>query len=154
MHVLYSANEECAAISNGIAFCGEDIKVASVVLGSDVRTPKHVDEKLKELKATHIPLRRTYGFMFACIGRGTFYYKKVSVESDAFKKIFPNIPLYGFFGNGEIGYDYLPDYSRPEGDNEMTLEGSYPDEDAPYVWDLPELYHAYTTIFVLMSLPS
>ena len=125
-----------------------------MLVRSDVKDRKQVEAALKKLKDTHIPERRTFGFMFACIGRGAYHYGETNVESTAFKKLFPNTPLFGFFGNGEIGYDYLPDYSQPEGDSEMTLVGRYPDDDAAYVWDLPEIYHAYTTVFVLISLPT
>lgn len=46
--------------------------------------------------------------MFACAGRGKHWFGKRNVESESFRRHFPNTPLLGAFGNGEIGYKYLP----------------------------------------------
>lgn len=135
----------------GVAFCGENIKMASVVLRSDVQTPADVETSLKKLKDAKIPEdSNTICFMFACIGRGQGYYDgKQNVEADAFHKLFPNTPLFGFFGNGEVGFDYLPDYSKSASEQDNTVRGQF-SNNGPY--DTPEIHHSYTTIFVLMSM--
>ncbi len=94
--------------------------------------------------------------MFACIGRGHHLHEKYNVESNLFNRHFPSVPLFGFFGNGEIGYDYLPEYSKPGKDSGFTLMGQYPDQDhpnVPYIWDMPDIDLSYSTVFVLLSLP-
>ena len=138
----------------GVAFCGEKIKMASVVLRSSVRTSKDAENVILKLKRSNIPEDNTVAFMFACIGRGHSYYNgQGNVEADAFHKVFPKTPLFGFFGNGEVGFDYLPDYSAADVEETYSVLSQYPSEEG-YVWDLPEIHHSYTTIFVLMSLGS
>lgn len=136
----------------GLAFCGEHIKMASVVLRSSLRTKEEVERALRKLTKAHVPQRKSIGFMFACIGRGQHFYNQTNVEADVFRKLFPKTPLLGFFGNGEVGYDYMPDYSQPNGDRDYTVVGHYPDTDAGHIWDLPEMHHSYSTIFVIMSM--
>ena len=42
--------------------------------------------------------------MFACCGRGENHYRgRAGLEAACFAKLFPNTPLAGLFGNGEIG---------------------------------------------------
>ena len=41
--------------------------------------------------------------MFSCLGRGSGLYGAPDVESRAFERALPGVPLGGFFGNGEIG---------------------------------------------------
>ena len=136
----------------GVAFCGESIKMASVVLRSSVRNPKDVETTLQKLKNAKVPEENSIAFMFACIGRGHSYYdNQQNVEADAFHKMFPKTPLFGFFGNGEVGFDYLPNYSREDGDPSYSVMNHTPDG-SPYAWEAPEIHHSYTTIFVLMSL--
>jgi F-box protein 22 len=135
----------------GIAFTGDNVKVASVILGQKVNNRSGIEQKLKKLKDCHIPDVNQVGFMFACIGRGEYFHKEKNFESSVFHAMFPKVPLFGFFGNGEIGYDYLPDYSKP-GVSTFTLLGEYPDEETGVIFDMPEINHSYTTIFVLVSL--
>ncbi len=141
----------------GIVFCGDDIEVASVVLRHSVRNKKEMDAKLKQLKDTGIRLdRRTVGFMFACVGRGHHLHRATNVEADIFKRHFPGVPLFGFFGNGEIGYDYLPDYTSEKKDTEYSVvkEGFEEQGDMRMlVCDMPEVHLSYSTIFVILSLP-
>ncbi|CAH1797292.1 unnamed protein product [Owenia fusiformis] len=124
----------------GIAFCGDDTKVASVIVPADVTNPKQVESVMSQLRGSHIPDSNRIGFMFACIGRGYGLYHKQNVESEIFRKLFPKTPLYGFYGNGEIGYNYLPDYSDIKTCDESSDE------------ELPIFQHGYTTIIVLVSL--
>ncbi|KAL5004679.1 hypothetical protein ScPMuIL_018135 [Solemya velum] len=126
-----------------IAFCGERLHVASAVIREEVTSQAEVEKALKTLKDCNFPEQRSFAFMFACIGRGQHHYNIANVESDAFKKLFPKTPLLGFFGNGEVGFNYLPKFGKVSENN-----GSNTDRPRP----LPKLYHAYTTIFCLMAL--
>ncbi|ERE75078.1 F-box only protein 22 [Cricetulus griseus] len=92
----------------GLSFSGHRIQSATVLLNEDVNDDKTVEAAMQRLKAANIPEQNTIGFMFACVGRGFQYYRaKSNVEADAFRKFFPSVPLFGFFGNGEIGCDRI-----------------------------------------------
>ncbi len=41
--------------------------------------------------------------LFSCLGRGQGLYGEADVETRAFERALPGVPLGGFFGNGEIG---------------------------------------------------
>ncbi|XP_054523783.1 F-box only protein 22 isoform X2 [Pan troglodytes] len=92
----------------GLSFSGHRIQSATVLLNEDVSDEKTAEAAMQRLKAANIPEHNTIGFMFACVGRGFQYYRaKGNVEADAFRKFFPSVPLFGFFGNGEIGCDRI-----------------------------------------------
>ncbi len=92
----------------GLTFSGSKIQGASVLVDQDVSSPKAAEATIQRLKAANIPERNTMGFMFSCVGRGhNSYNNQRNVEANAFRKIFSNIPLLGFFGNGEIGCDRI-----------------------------------------------
>ncbi|NP_001025277.1 F-box only protein 22 [Danio rerio] len=92
----------------GLSISGSKVQGASVLVEQDVSTAKGAEATIQRLKAANIPERNTMGFMFACVGRGhNSYNDQLNVEADAFRKIFSNIPLLGFFGNGEIGCDRI-----------------------------------------------
>ncbi|XP_032870929.1 F-box only protein 22 [Amblyraja radiata] len=124
----------------GLSFSGKPIQAASILLDEDVVTPESVETAMKRLKAANIPEHNTVGFMCACIGRGQNYYSMMeNVEADAFRKQFPNIPLFGFFGNGEIGCDRIvtDNFSLRECSSSLEYD---------------ELIHSYTTVMVLLHL--
>ena len=120
----------------GIVFNGPSLHVASVILGQKVKNEKAVERELKRLKDSNVQSGQTIAFMFSCCGRGHYFYKKNNVESTVFRRLFPGIPLLGFFGNGEIGHEHLPQL--------RTADCNIDD-------DLPEIIHSYSTIFVLLS---
>ncbi|GCB71769.1 hypothetical protein scyTo_0008919 [Scyliorhinus torazame] len=124
----------------GLSLSGRPIQAASILLDEDVETAKSAEAAMQRLKAANIPETNTVGFMFACIGRGQNYYSsKENVEADAFRKQFPGIPLFGFFGNGEIGCDRIvtEHFSLRECGNSA---------------DCDELLHGYTTVMALLHL--
>ncbi|KAM9861082.1 F-box only protein 22 [Aulostomus maculatus] len=120
----------------GLALSGPKVQGASVLLDRDISNPKAAEATIQRLKAAKIPERNTLGFMFACVGRGKNYYNdQTNVEADAFRKVFPNTPLFGLFGNGEIGCDRIvkDDYTLCETDTDS-------------------LQHEYTTVMTLVHL--
>ncbi|XP_029904370.1 F-box only protein 22 [Myripristis murdjan] len=120
----------------GLALSGPKVQGASVLLEQDISSPKAAEATIRRLKAAKIPERNTLGFMFACVGRGHNYYNNQSnVEADAFRKVFPNIPLFGLFGNGEIGCDRIVK-------DDYTLCDTETDS----------LQHEYTTVMTLVHL--
>lgn len=117
----------------GLALSGPKVQGASVLLDQDVINAKGAEATIRRLKAAKIPERNTLGFMFACVGRGQNYYNQSDVESSAFRKVFPSLPLFGLFGNGEIGCDRIVK-------DDYTLCDS----------DKKGLQHQYTTVMTLV----
>ncbi|XP_049573638.1 F-box only protein 22 isoform X1 [Syngnathus scovelli] len=120
----------------GLALSGPKVQGASVLLDQEVTNPKAAEDTIRRLKAAKIPERNTLGFMFACVGRGHNYYNNQhNVEADAFHKVFPGVPLFGLFGNGEIGCDRIvkDDYTLCDSDADC-------------------LQHEYTTVMTLVHL--
>ncbi|XP_042341931.1 F-box only protein 22 [Plectropomus leopardus] len=120
----------------GLTLSGPKVQGASVLLDQDISNPKAAEATIRRLKAAKIPERNTLGFMFACVGRGQNYYNnQANVEADAFHKVFPNTPLFGLFGNGEIGCDRIvkDDYTLCDTDTDG-------------------LQHEYTTVMTLVHL--
>ncbi|XP_068161216.1 F-box only protein 22 [Antennarius striatus] len=120
----------------GLALSGSKVQGASVLLDQDISNPKAAEATIRRLKAAKIPERNTLGFMFACVGRGQSYYNNLmNVEADAFHKVFPNTPLFGLFGNGEIGCDRIikDDYTLCDNNTDS-------------------LQHQYTTVMTLVHL--
>ncbi|ROJ33187.1 F-box only protein 22 [Anabarilius grahami] len=109
---VFSINTSCCSPGSfgavGLTFSGSKIQGASVLIEQGINSPKAAEATIQRLKAANIPEKNTMGFMFACVGRGhNMYNDQRNVEADAFRKIFSNIPLLGFFGNGEIGCDRI-----------------------------------------------
>jgi len=138
----------------GIAFCGDNVRVSSVLLHADVSQPSDIEKCLRRLSSAGAPPSgKSVGLMFACMGRGQHFYNgSVGVESAVFKRLYPSVPLLGFFGGGEIGYNF-----PVAGDNRHSTAGTSSagvgdgdgvDGDDT---DVPQMYHSYTTIFVLLS---
>ena len=139
----------------GVAFCGGDnVQVASVLLDENVRTQLDADIQIRRLKATHINEENSVAFMFSCFGRGQNYYSAPNVEASAFRKIFKTTPLLGFFGNGAIGSDYLPDYSEGLSDRAysvMSLMTKFVNKDYEDESELPDILHSYSTVIAMLS---
>ncbi|XP_004687649.1 PREDICTED: F-box only protein 22 [Condylura cristata] len=125
----------------GLSFSGHRIQSATVLLNEDVNDEKTAEAAIQRLKSANIPEQNTIGFMFACVGRGFQYFRaKRNVEADAFRKFFPSVPLFGFFGNGEIGCDRI-------------VTGNFTLKKGNEVKD-DDLFHSYTTIMALIHLGS
>lgn len=117
-----------------IAFSGDNVHAASVVISSSIQTAKEAEAVILKLKQASLSEKFSFAFMFACVGRGFYMYREHNVESEIFRKHFPSTPLLGFFGNGEIGHEFL-----------KTREDSAKPR-------LPRLEHSYSTVFVLVSI--
>ncbi|XP_061174156.1 F-box only protein 22-like isoform X2 [Saccostrea echinata] len=130
-----------------IALCGPNVQVASVVVKEDTDSEKEIEKELLKLKACNLPTEKSFAFMFACLGRGkSYHHGKENVESSIFRKIFPQTPLFGFFGNGEIGMNYLHPYD--------SMENGFKSKKTKTSRHHPKLSHAYTSIFLLVSITS
>ncbi|XP_064421898.1 F-box only protein 22 isoform X1 [Latimeria chalumnae] len=125
----------------GLAFSGAQIQAATVLLEQDIDNAKTAEMAMQRLKAANIPESNTIGFMCACVGRGSSYYDDINnVEADAFRKVFPSIPLFGFFGNGEIGCDRI-------------VTGKFCFREC-HTDDKDDILHGYTTVMALIHFGS
>jgi hypothetical protein len=129
------------ARTSGLIFAGEGVEAASIVLSTQINNRAKVDAELKKLKDCGLNEKRSCAFMFACCGRGRHFYRgKANLESQAFRKMFPDTPLLGIFGNGEIGVTYLP-----------TIVNSPEAKKAKIEITSRDFSHSFTTIFVMLS---
>ena len=136
----------------GVAFCGGyNVQVASVLLDENVRTQSDAETQIRRLKATHINEENSVAFMFSYIGRGQNFYGAPNVEANAFRNIFKNSPLLGFFGRSEIGYDYLPDYSKGLSDRAYSVMTKFLNEDNEEESEFPDVHHLSSTIIAMLS---
>ena len=96
--------------------------------------------------------------MFSCCGRGRRWYKTRigSVESSIFRQLFPDVPLFGFFGEGEVGLNFVPDTAATNSENGERNEQNANEVKEPShkaKRKNPErLIHQFTTIFVMISI--
>ncbi|XP_064608889.1 F-box only protein 22-like [Liolophura sinensis] len=125
-----------------LAFCGDNLRVWSVIIRESVSNAEDAEKQIRQLKTSEVSEEKSFAFMFACVGRGEGLYLQRNVESDAFHKVFPRTPLFGFFGNGEIGFNSLPGAVSSGHKSNIESKGER---------ILPKLYHAYTTIICLFS---
>lgn len=105
---LLSTGDVCCV---GLCVAGKNVRAASIIMAESVSGHKAVAAEMKRLRdgsgcttwgGTMV------GFMFACVGRGVSLHRKRSLEAKVFAETFPNVPLVGLFGNGELGLEYLP----------------------------------------------
>ena len=45
-----------------------------------------------------------FALLFSCLGRGPYFYNGVDRDLKVITKTFPNMPVLGFYGNGEIAF--------------------------------------------------
>ena len=63
------------------------------------QTAANLDSKLRLLTNKARP---DFGLLFSCLGRGPYFYGGVDRDLSLLRTQFPNMPLIGFYGNGEI----------------------------------------------------
>ena len=89
--------------------------------------------------------------MFACCGRGEKFYKgKRNLESEVFRKLYPNTPLLGIFGFGEIGLTYLPTATVKDTFSDPAASAKKQKLDQG-LFQAKEFTHSFTTVFVMLS---
>lgn len=79
----------------------KQLKAFTTVLDENCVTKKAVETQLEKFKETIVLKKHSVALVYACCGRGKHMFKERNVESEAFKKIFPDIPLAGSAGYGE-----------------------------------------------------
>jgi small ligand-binding sensory domain FIST len=99
---------------------GVDPKVGAIAIGDRVRPGQRIQFHLRDARTSAEDLEMLLSryqrsvensgrstsagaLMFSCLGRGEGLYGEPNFDSRLFGKYFKNIPLSGFFCNGEIG---------------------------------------------------
>jgi small ligand-binding sensory domain FIST len=97
---------------------GVDPRVGAIAIGDRVRPGQRIQFHLRDADASAEDLRTLLNryceqsstdakpeaaLMFSCLGRGEGLYGEPNFDSHLFSRYFGNVPLSGFFCNGEIG---------------------------------------------------
>ncbi|MDX2099089.1 MAG: FIST C-terminal domain-containing protein [Leptolyngbyaceae cyanobacterium bins.59] len=98
---------------------GVDPRVGAIAIGDRVRPGQRIQFHLRDAQASSEDLEtllRRYqkqnqgktpaplgALMFSCLGRGEGLYGVPNFDSQVFSRYLPDVPLTGFFCNGEIG---------------------------------------------------
>lgn len=98
---------------------GVDPRVGAIAVGDRVRPGQRIQFHLRDAHtsaedlemlleqyqqaAQTNPTSPTGALLFSCLGRGQGLYGQPNFDSQLFSRYLSNIPLSGFFGNGEIG---------------------------------------------------
>lgn len=94
---------------------GVDPQAGAIALGDRVRPGQRIQFHLRDANTSAEDLEwwlqrsqirsasATGAVMFSCLGRGEGLYQKPNFESQQFHRYFNEVPLSGFFCNGEIG---------------------------------------------------
>ncbi|CAF0929090.1 unnamed protein product [Rotaria sordida] len=128
----------------GIVLTGEPnhLSIKQIVLESHIDTRETVKNKLKQLKSIENNQDLSFAIQVSCVARGSeFYHEEKNVECSEFRNLFPKTPLIGIFGNGELGHDYSLN------DNQTSTQ-----ERINTKTEIDDIFHAYSTVFSLISL--
>ncbi|NJP09072.1 MAG: hypothetical protein HC866_05930 [Leptolyngbyaceae cyanobacterium RU_5_1] len=98
---------------------GVDPRVGAIAIGDRIRPGQRIQFHLRDAKASAEDLETLLhryhttitanstpaigALMFACLGRGQGLYGEPDFDSQLFSQHLPDVPLSGFFCNGEIG---------------------------------------------------
>ncbi|XP_046385367.1 F-box only protein 22-like isoform X2 [Ischnura elegans] len=135
----------------GLAVSGASVRTLSAVIPQDITKEVKIREILEQLKSCGLPSENSVAFMFSCMGRCVGRPRREKgLESTLFREYFPTVPLLGFFGSGEIGFDFIMpnDYQDASKNVSSTKEPLLKKPRASEV----EIMHQYSTILVLMHL--
>lgn len=127
------------AYGSCFAFSGENLEAASIVID---KSTTDVSKELSLFKNTGLlDSRSCFAVMFSCVGKGIHKYSVPNYESSIFRMLYPNVPVVGVFGNGEIGTHCLPNVDKED-----------PENDARYKkFPARKCLKVYNSVFVLLS---
>lgn len=130
-----TAERDSSSFIGGFALTGEEkyLRIRQVVISSPEPTRNSAREQLKKLKSKETEGGRfSFGIQVSCVARDSeFYHGEEHVECSEFRSLFPQTPLIGVFGNGELGHDFYPE-DEPSKDKGVH-------------------FRAYSSVFTLVS---
>ena len=62
---------------------------------------RDLEQTVLDLK-TQLSAPPEFGLLFSCLGRGPYFYNGVDRDLELMQNLLPDMPLIGFYGNGEI----------------------------------------------------
>jgi small ligand-binding sensory domain FIST len=95
----------------------------SVTLTKSLRVGDWISWAMRDVDAAQIDIVKTASqlrrqldaLLFSCLGRGPYFYNGIDQDLALIKTLFPDLPIIGFYGNGEIapinGINELLQYS-------------------------------------------
>ena len=125
LHLISASNTNEESNANCFAIVSQnkdDVRIAQVVVPSCELDEFNeiANDKLTKLQQTGIyndkSDRSIFALQVTCCGKGMDFHSSENYETIMFRKYFPNIKIIGFYANGEIGFDFLPDYTQSEPD--------------------------------------
>lgn len=114
---IYSDSAEAIAQGeyNQTPIISYDNNDASVTLATPLRLGQFLSWALRDPDAAVADIARTtctletelgctpdFGLLFSCLGRGPYFYAGIDCDLKTITQAYPNMPLLGFYGNGEI----------------------------------------------------
>jgi len=109
---IITGNEESASVTltkalqegDWLSWAIRDVDAAQIDI---VKTASTLKQQLSAEPA--------FALLFSCLGRGPYFYNNTDQDLALLKTLFPNLPIIGFYGNGEIapihGVNELLQYS-------------------------------------------
>ena len=91
---------------SGVLAVGEVLKEGQTVqfhLRDSATSAQDLDAMLTQYTNTHPIYEDAGALLFQCLGRGSYLYGRADHDTDMFREKVGNLPLTGFFCNGEIG---------------------------------------------------
>ncbi|XP_071448208.1 F-box only protein 22-like isoform X2 [Hetaerina americana] len=150
---FFTSASHTAPLLTGLAISGDSVQALSAVIPQNVTKANKIQEILEQLKSCDLPSENCVGFMFSCMGRCVGRPKGVKgTESTLFRNYFPTVPLIGFFGCGEIGFNFVLPCKNQEKSGSVSVSRSEEPIFKKHKSNKTELMHQYSTIFVLVSL--
>ncbi|XP_043482706.1 F-box only protein 22-like isoform X1 [Leptopilina heterotoma] len=103
-----------------VTLSGPGIHTWSAIIPKKCYGEEEIEEKLKILRENVQLKKFTMGFIFSCVAR----LENKKMEMRVFKKIFPEIPIAGGFGDGEFGENTIQTLSPRKGKASRSYEFS------------------------------
>lgn len=91
---------------SGALWVGGRVPVNSVVqlhIRDALSASRDVDQVLRQHRQALGSATPSGALLFSCLSRGAAFYGRPDHDSDAFRRVVADVPLSGFFCNGEIG---------------------------------------------------
>ncbi|RIX43507.1 MAG: hypothetical protein D3M94_16265 [Rhodocyclales bacterium GT-UBC] len=86
-----------------LAECFQSGEALTWALRHPLAAEQDMRRALDDVVATSQPCRPAFALMYSCIGRGPLFYGDDDHDLQAFRQRFPDTPLLGAYGSGQIG---------------------------------------------------
>ena len=116
---LYADSAEEIAKGNfqQTTIISSDEETGSITLAQPLKTDQYLGWSLRATATAEADInllasqlsqqlgsRPDFALLFSCLGRGPYFYNGIDRDLKVITKSFPNMPVLGFYGNGEIAY--------------------------------------------------